>query len=84
MRRSLSLALEHNLSAPAAEAYQRLADALEHSGDYGAARQTYVDAADFCEARGADLLDAVERYGQHVDGTLLVPAEYLEAVAVTA
>jgi ubiquinone/menaquinone biosynthesis C-methylase UbiE len=33
-------------------------------------------------ALAADLLDAVERYGQHVDGTLLVPAEYLEAVAI--
>jgi DNA-binding NarL/FixJ family response regulator len=53
VRRGLELALEHNLSGAAAEVYQRLADALEHSGDYRAARQTYLDAAAFCESRGA-------------------------------
>jgi DNA-binding NarL/FixJ family response regulator len=55
VRSGLALALEHNLSGPAAEVYQRLADALEHTGDYHAARQTYVEAADFCEAQGAEL-----------------------------
>lgn len=56
VRAGLALALEHNLSAPAAEVYQRLADALEHSGDYAAARQTYVTAADFCQTKGAPVV----------------------------
>jgi ubiquinone/menaquinone biosynthesis C-methylase UbiE len=33
-------------------------------------------------ALASDLLDAVRRYAQVSDGTLLVPADYLEAVAV--
>ena len=44
VRVALSLALENNLAAPAAEIYQRLADSLEHTGDYNAARATYEDA----------------------------------------
>jgi DNA-binding NarL/FixJ family response regulator len=51
VRRGLSLALQHNLSGPAAEVYQRLADALEHAGDYHTAQQTYLEAAAFCQAR---------------------------------
>jgi tetratricopeptide (TPR) repeat protein len=54
VRSALALALEHNLSTSAAEAYQRLADSLEHAGEYAAARQTYLDAADFCQAQGVD------------------------------
>jgi tetratricopeptide (TPR) repeat protein len=53
VRAGLALALDHNLSAPAAEVYQRLADTLEHTGDYVAARQTYVTATDFCQTNGA-------------------------------
>jgi DNA-binding CsgD family transcriptional regulator len=53
VRAGLALALEHNLTAAAAEVYQRLADALEHTGNYAAARQTYAMAADFCQAQGA-------------------------------
>ena len=34
------------------------------------------------EALAADLIAAVERFNRADDGTLLVPAEYLEAVAV--
>ena len=48
VRAALSLALENNLAAPAAEIYQRLADSLEHTGDYNAARATYEDAFAFC------------------------------------
>jgi predicted ATPase len=55
VRGALALALEHNLSGPAAEVYQRLADALEHAGDYPAARQNYLDAAEFCQAQGAEM-----------------------------
>jgi DNA-binding NarL/FixJ family response regulator len=54
VRAGLALALEHNLSGPAAESYQRLADALEHSGDYTAARQSYLAAADYCQTQGAE------------------------------
>ncbi|MEO7910008.1 MAG: AAA family ATPase [Roseiflexaceae bacterium] len=46
----LALALEHNLASAAAEIYQRLADALEHAGDYAGAKQTYLTAFDFCQA----------------------------------
>lgn len=46
----LALALEHNLASTAAEIYQRLADALEHAGDYTGAKETYLTAFDFCQA----------------------------------
>ena len=55
VRRALALALEHNLSTAAADVYQRLADALEHAGEYRAARETYLDAVAFCDARGVGL-----------------------------
>ena len=51
VRRGLSLALEHDLSAPAAEIYQRLAGALERAADYRGAREIYQEAYAFCEAR---------------------------------
>lgn len=50
VQRALALALEHNQANAAAEIYQRLADALEHSGDYGSAKETYLTAFDFCQA----------------------------------
>jgi predicted ATPase/DNA-binding NarL/FixJ family response regulator len=46
----LALALAHNLASAAAEIYQRLADALEHAGDYAGAKETYQTAFDFCHA----------------------------------
>src|SRR5262249_18835660 len=46
----LALALEHNLASAAAEIYQRLADSLEHVGDYAGAKETYQTAFDFCQA----------------------------------
>jgi DNA-binding CsgD family transcriptional regulator len=46
----LALALEHNLVSVAAEIYQRLADSLEHAGDYTGAKETYLTAFDFCQA----------------------------------
>ncbi|MGE5829135.1 MAG: LuxR C-terminal-related transcriptional regulator, partial [Micromonosporaceae bacterium] len=49
VRSSLELALRHGLSAPAAEIYQRLADSLEHGGDYRAAARAYDLAYDFCQ-----------------------------------
>ncbi|MBC8163577.1 MAG: response regulator transcription factor, partial [Roseiflexaceae bacterium] len=50
VQRGLALALEHNLTGAAAEIYQRLADALEHAGDYAGAKETYLTAFDFCQA----------------------------------
>lgn len=50
VRAGLTLALEHNLSGAAAEIYQRLADSLEHTGDYRAARETYDEAYGYCAA----------------------------------
>ena len=47
-RSGLALALEHGLTGPAAEIYQRLADALEHTGDYTTAKETYDEAFSFC------------------------------------
>jgi DNA-binding NarL/FixJ family response regulator len=54
VRTALTTALDGSLVAPAAEAYQRLADSLEHGGDYAGARATYDDAFAFCMASGAD------------------------------
>jgi DNA-binding CsgD family transcriptional regulator len=56
VRSALTLALEHNLPAAAADIYQRLADALEHAGDYTGAKDTYLDAFDYCQANAADTL----------------------------
>ncbi|HEY1330525.1 MAG TPA: AAA family ATPase [Actinomycetota bacterium] len=53
VRLGLSMALQHNLIGPAAEIYQRLADSLEHAGDYAAARETYDEAFGFCETNAA-------------------------------
>jgi DNA-binding CsgD family transcriptional regulator len=51
VRRGLSLALEHDLTGPAAEIYQRLAGVLEHAADYRGAREAYQEAYAFCETR---------------------------------
>jgi len=48
VRAGLAIALAHGLAGPAAEIYQRLADSLEHAGDYPAAKETYDTAASFC------------------------------------
>jgi hypothetical protein len=47
------MALEHGLAGPGAEIYQRLADALEHAGDYVGASATYDEAYNFCSANGS-------------------------------
>jgi DNA-binding CsgD family transcriptional regulator len=59
VRAGLALALEHNLVGPAAEIYQRLADSLEHVGDYPAARATYLAAADYCQTNAAHAVGQV-------------------------
>jgi DNA-binding NarL/FixJ family response regulator len=48
----LALALAENLSEAAAEAYYRLASALEHTADYPQALDAYAAASDFCEQQG--------------------------------
>ena len=53
-RVALTTALDHNLTTAAAEIYQRLADSLEHAGDYAAARATYDDAFGYCTASGLE------------------------------
>ncbi len=52
VREGLALALEHSLTAPAAECYQRLASVLENAADYSGARDAYAAAIDFCQVRG--------------------------------
>jgi DNA-binding NarL/FixJ family response regulator len=54
VRAGLAMALEHGLAGPAAEIYQRLADALEHAGDYAGASATYDEAYSFCSANGLE------------------------------
>lgn len=54
VRAGLAMALEHGLAGPAAEIYQRLADALEHTGDYAAAKETYDEAFGFCAANALE------------------------------
>ena len=53
IRAGLSLALEHELTAEAAELYQRLGTALETAADYGGAREALDTAVGLCEASGA-------------------------------
>ena len=51
-REGLALALAENLSEPAADAYYRLASALEHAADYPEALDAYAAASDFCQQQG--------------------------------
>src|SRR6266536_3343506 len=48
VRSGLTMALDRNLTGAAAEVYQRLADSLEHAGDYRGAEETYQAALSFC------------------------------------
>ncbi len=52
----LSLALQHNLTAPAAEIYQRLASTLEQAADYSTAREVYLTAMNYCDEHGASVM----------------------------
>jgi DNA-binding CsgD family transcriptional regulator len=51
-RRGLAIALAENLSEPAAEAYYRLASALQAAADYPQALDAYAAASDFCQQQG--------------------------------
>src|SRR4029453_12306129 len=48
----VALALAENLSEPAADAYYRLASALEHASGYPEAVDAYATASDFCQPQG--------------------------------
>ena len=54
VRAALDQALAASLPDTAADLQQRLADALEHAGDYRAATAVYAAAYQFCDAHGAD------------------------------
>jgi DNA-binding CsgD family transcriptional regulator len=54
LRAALDQALAQSLPDTAAELQQRLADAIEHSGDYRAAKAAYAAAYQYCDAHGAD------------------------------
>jgi DNA-binding CsgD family transcriptional regulator/tetratricopeptide (TPR) repeat protein len=49
VRKALACALELNDAGAAAEVYQRLADSLEHVGNYAGAQDTYMTAFAFCQ-----------------------------------
>jgi predicted ATPase/DNA-binding NarL/FixJ family response regulator len=51
-RQGLALALAENLTEPAAEAYYRLASALQAATDYPQALDAYAAASDFCDQQG--------------------------------
>ncbi len=53
IRSGLSLALEHDLTAEAAEVYQRMATAFESTADYAGARDALASALDLCEVGGS-------------------------------
>jgi DNA-binding CsgD family transcriptional regulator/tetratricopeptide (TPR) repeat protein len=53
VRAALDTALGQELPDTAAELQQRLADAIEHSGDYRAAAAAYAAAFQYCDAHGA-------------------------------
>jgi DNA-binding CsgD family transcriptional regulator len=54
VRTALTMALDANLTGAAAEIYQRLADSLEHAGEYTAAKATYDDAFAYCTTGGLE------------------------------
>jgi DNA-binding NarL/FixJ family response regulator len=49
VKQGLSLALEHNLTAEAVDAYQRLGTTFETAGDYANARVALTSALDLCQ-----------------------------------
>ena len=49
VEQGLSLALEHNLTAEAIDAYQRLGTTFETAGDYANAREALTSALDLCQ-----------------------------------
>jgi DNA-binding SARP family transcriptional activator len=58
-RSALSLALAENATSAAADAYFRLASALEHSAAYPAAIEAFTTASEFCRREGLEGPDDV-------------------------
>jgi DNA-binding CsgD family transcriptional regulator/tetratricopeptide (TPR) repeat protein len=56
LRAALELALTGDHTAAAAEIYQRLADSLEHAGDYRGASRAYDEAYAFCQRNDQDTM----------------------------
>jgi DNA-binding CsgD family transcriptional regulator len=61
VRTALDQALTGSMTDTAAELHQRLADGLEHSGDYRAATAAYAAAYQYCDAHGADAVGEICR-----------------------
>jgi DNA-binding CsgD family transcriptional regulator len=53
-REGLSMAVSGNFQAEAVEVMNRLADTLEHAGDYAGARAAYQEAIELCEVTPGD------------------------------
>jgi DNA-binding CsgD family transcriptional regulator/tetratricopeptide (TPR) repeat protein len=91
VRAALDRALQHGLATAAAEVYQRLADSLEHAGDYRAAGQAYDGAVEFCDTNEQGPVGqlclacatVVLFQGGHWDRALAACAEVLGGVLVT-
>ena len=53
-RAGLTLALDNDASTAAVSVYQHVANVLENAGNYRAAWDTYQEAYEYCDTRGAD------------------------------
>jgi DNA-binding CsgD family transcriptional regulator len=82
VRSSLDAALAQALAGPAAELYQRLADSLEHAGEYGAATATYTAGYEFCQEHGEQTAGQLCR--ACVTGVLFVAGHWDRALEVCA
>jgi DNA-binding CsgD family transcriptional regulator len=80
LRAALDQALAASLTDTAAELQQRLADSLEHAGDYGAAAAAYASAYQYCDAHGADLIGQLCR--ACATAVLFVKGEWDRAIGV--
>ena len=56
VKAALDLALEHAHTSAAGELHQRLADSLEHGGDYRSATAAYRVGFDFCRSHAVDAI----------------------------
>jgi len=82
VRASLDAALAQALAGPAAELHQRLADSLEHAGDYGAATAAYTAGYEFCQEHGEQTVGQLCR--ACVTGVLFVAGHWDRALEVCA
>jgi DNA-binding CsgD family transcriptional regulator len=59
IRSALSLALDNNLTSPAATTYYHLAVTLDYASDYSAARDAYLTAIDYCQTHGESAVEKI-------------------------